>query len=221
MSRIILTGASGALGSATAARLRTNGHRLACIARSVPADSDPADHWFACDLVDPAATAAAVSQACQALGGLDAVVHVAGGFGYRKLRHGIVDEWRRLQQTNVETALNLLEAAIPLLSEGGAIVTVGAAAAQTAGAGMAPYAAAKSGIARLTEALAAELAPRRIRVNSVLPRIIDTPDNRSAMPDVDVSSWTSPDAIADVIAFLIGPQARAINGAHIPVTNAT
>lgn len=218
--RIVVTGASGTLGRATVARLQVDGHSIVGISRSVPEDADAGALWIASDLTSPEAAAAAVSKAASSLGGLDAIVHVAGGFGYKKVEGGVLDEWRRLQQVNVDTALNLLGAAVPALADGGVIVTVGAASAQKAGAGMAPYAAAKSGIARLTEALAAELAPRRIRVNSILPRTIDTPDNRAAMPDADPSAWTSPEAIADVIAFLIGPQARAINGAHIPVTNA-
>lgn len=218
--RVIVTGASGALGRVAVDRLRGEGHSVAGMARSVPQDGEPGLVWIACDLTSAEAAAAGVTKALSSLDGLDAIVHIAGGFGHKKVEDGIISEWRRLQQINVETALNLLGTAIPALSDGGAVVTVGAASAQKAGAGMAPYAAAKSGIARLTEALAAELAPRRIRVNSILPRTIDTPDNRAAMPDADPSGWTSPAAIADVIAFLIGPQARAINGAHIPVTNA-
>lgn len=218
--RVIVTGASGALGRATVPRLRGDGHSVAGLSRSVPEDADPGVAWIACDLASSEAAGAAVAKAASSLGGLDALVHIAGGFGYKRVEEGVLDEWRRLQQANVETALNLFAAALPALADGGAIVTVGAAAAQKAGAGMGPYASAKSGVARLTEALAAELAPRRIRVNSILPRTIDTRDNRAAMPDADPSTWTSPAAIADVIAFLIGPQARAINGAHIAVTNA-
>ena len=83
---------------------------------------------------------------------------------------------------------------------------------------MAAYAASKSAVARLVEALASELTPRRIRVNAILPGIIDTPRNRADMPGADPSSWTSPDAIADVVAFLASKAARAINGALVPTT---
>lgn len=217
--KVIVTGATGALGRATVEQLRGEGHSVVGMARAVPAESDPEVTWIACDLVSPEATAAAVAKAISSLGGLDAIVHVAGGFAHKKVEEGIIGEWRRLQQVNVETALNLLVAAIPELPNGGAIVTIGAASAARAAAGMAPYTAAKAGIARLTEALAGELAPRRIRVNAILPQTIDTPDNRAAMPGADPGKWTSPEAIAEVIAFLIGPQARAINGALIPVTN--
>lgn len=85
---------------------------------------------------------------------------------------------------------------------------------------MAPYAAAKGGVARLTEALSLELKPRGVRCNAILPSIIDTPANRSAMPNVDPSEWTSPAAIADALLFLAGDGSRAVSGALLPVTNA-
>jgi NAD(P)-dependent dehydrogenase (short-subunit alcohol dehydrogenase family) len=97
-------------------------------------------------------------------------------------------------------------------------VNIGAAAAARAGIGMAAYAASKSGVARLTEALATELKPRRIRVNAVLPSIIDTPANRAAMPAADFTSWVTPGELAHVIAFLLSDEASGITGASIPVT---
>ncbi|SEJ98561.1 Enoyl-(Acyl carrier protein) reductase [Sphingobium sp. AP50] len=84
---------------------------------------------------------------------------------------------------------------------------------------MAPYAAAKSGMARIVEALSEEQRPRRIRINRIAPTFIDTSRNRAEMPDANPADWTKPDAIADVIAFLLSPQSRAINGALLPVTN--
>ncbi len=82
---------------------------------------------------------------------------------------------------------------------------------------MGPYAAAKAGVARLTEALAEEHKDRNITVNAVLPSILDTPANRLAMPDADFSRWVSPLDLAGVIAFLLSDAARAISGALLPV----
>jgi NAD(P)-dependent dehydrogenase (short-subunit alcohol dehydrogenase family) len=100
---------------------------------------------------------------------------------------------------------------------GSRIVNIGAGAAGKAGAGMGAYAASKSGVLRLTEALSEETKDRGLTVNAVLPSIIDTLANRKDMPDADVSRWVTPEAIADVVAFLLSDAARAITGAGIPV----
>ncbi len=83
---------------------------------------------------------------------------------------------------------------------------------------MAAYVAAKSAVIRMTEAMSAELREKNINVNCVLPTIIDTPENRRAMPDADPSHWVAPGDLAQVIVFLASPQARAVHGAAIPVT---
>jgi NAD(P)-dependent dehydrogenase (short-subunit alcohol dehydrogenase family) len=83
---------------------------------------------------------------------------------------------------------------------------------------MGPYAAAKSAVIRLTEAMSAESREHGINVNCVLPTTIDTPENRRAMPKADPARWVDPADLAGIIAFLASPAARAIHGAAIPVT---
>ena len=121
---------------------------------------------------------------------------------------------------NARTLVHVAHAVVPGMCERGSgkIVTVGAAAAARGAAHMGAYCAAKSALIRLTEAMSAELKDQGINVNCVLPSIIDTPDNRSAMPDADASRWVAPQALAEVIAFLGSDGARAIHGAAIPVT---
>ena len=154
----------------------------------------------------------------QPIPGSTQVANSAGGFAWERISGGSGGTWDRLFALNVKTALNACQAALPVFAAGGAIVNVGAAAAGKADVGMAAYAASKSGVARLTEALAAELKPRGIRVNVVLPSVIDTPANRADMPDADFSAWVTPDELANVIAFLLSAEAGAITGAAIPVT---
>ena len=101
---------------------------------------------------------------------------------------------------------------------GGKIVNVGAYSAQKGVAQMGAYVAAKSAVIRLTESMAAELRDKNINVNCVLPTIIDTPENRAAMPKADPSRWVAPRDLANVIAFLASDAARAIHGAAVPVT---
>jgi NAD(P)-dependent dehydrogenase (short-subunit alcohol dehydrogenase family) len=217
--RVLLTGANGALGTVVAATLRASGAQVAALHGA--GSDDPATGVFvAGDLADPQNARAVVSRAADHLGGLDAVVHLVGGFKWLTVADSVLDDWRGLYAANLETAVSTLQAALPRLVDGGAIVLVGAHSAQPAAAGFGPYGAAKAGVARLTEALAAEQRPRGVRVNAILPAIIDTPQNRKDMPQADPALWTSPAAIADVIGFLVGPHARAITGALIPVTNA-
>ena len=105
---------------------------------------------------------------------------------------------------------------------GGRIVNVSARPAiePRLGAGMTAYTASKSGVAALTQALAQELTEEQIWVNAVAPSILDTPANRSAMPDADHSRWVSPADLATLIAFLASPDNRATRGAVIPVYGA-
>src|SRR5262245_52713260 len=108
---------------------------------------------------------------------------------------------------NVRTAANAVRAALPLMSSSNArIVNVGAARAIKAATGMGPYAAAKSGVARLTEALADELKDRGVTVNAVLPSILDTPANHADMPTADFERWVKPEQVADLILFFREPH---------------
>jgi len=218
--RVIVTGAAGVLGSAVVDAFAARGDSVAALVRLAnPAARAGVRHIVSSDLAKPAAAVAAVGEAVGALGGVEALVHLVGAFAWVPVEQSSLDTWRDLYTTNVETTLNVVRACLPLIADQGNIVCIGAASAQPAAAGMAPYAAAKSGVARLVEALSAELRPRGIRVNAVLPAIIDTPRNRADMPQANPKDWTSPAAIAEVILFLTYERARAINGASIPVTN--
>jgi NAD(P)-dependent dehydrogenase (short-subunit alcohol dehydrogenase family) len=127
--------------------------------------------------------------------------------------------WSELYVTNVLTAASASRAALPSLmaSGNGAIVNVGANAAITATAGMGAYAAAKAGVHRLTESLAGECRGK-VRVNAILPSILDTPANRADVPKADWASWVTPAEAAASILFLVSDQASAITGALLPVT---
>jgi NAD(P)-dependent dehydrogenase (short-subunit alcohol dehydrogenase family) len=172
------------------------------------------------DITDPEAAAQAVRTIVDRFGGVDVLVNVAGGFTWTPLQDGGGGAFARMFQMNVQTAATMTAAALPeLLKRPGArIVNIGAAASLKAAAGMGAYAAAKAGVARLTEALAEELKGQDITVNAVLPLIIDTPANRADMPNADPNDWVKPASLAEVILFLASPAAGVISGALIPVT---
>ena len=121
---------------------------------------------------------------------------------------------------NVRTMLNAVRAVVPRMLEGGGgkIVNVGAFSAQKGVAQMGAYVASKSAVIRLTETMATELREKNINVNCVLPTVIDTPENRAAMPKADPRRWVSAADLAAVIVFLASDSARALHGAAVPVT---
>ncbi|WP_298690508.1 SDR family NAD(P)-dependent oxidoreductase [uncultured Sphingomonas sp.] len=219
MSVIIVTGAFGVLGRAVVADLAARGHGVAAIDKAAaPADHGAALALGGVDLGDEVAVTAAYAQVAETLGALGGLVNVAGGFVWEPVVEGSLDSWDRMYAINLKTAVVSTRAALTLLATGTAIVNVGAAGATRPGVGMAPYAASKAGVRALTESLAEELKARGIRVNAVLPTIIDTPANRADMPDADTAGWVRPQAAARVIAFLLSDDSGAITGAAIPLS---
>ena len=212
---IVVTGAAGFLGSVVARELAAAGHAVVGIDLASQAANFPGTFLGGIDLTDAAATTAAFAAPALA-GGIAGLASIAGGFRWETVMDGSPDSWDFLYRINVRTALNAARAAVPLL-DGGAIVNVGAAATLKAGMGMGAYTASKSGVARLTEALAEELKGR-VRVNAVLPSILDTPANRADMGEADAAKWVRPAELAAVVAFLLSDAASAVTGACIPVT---
>ncbi|HMY75376.1 MAG TPA: SDR family oxidoreductase, partial [Blastocatellia bacterium] len=104
-----------------------------------------------------------------------------------------------------------------LAQRSGKIINVSSRAALHGDANHVAYSISKTAIVRLTESLSEEVKREGINVNCVMPGLIDTPQNRAAMPDADFSNWVSPEAIAEVVLFLASDAARAIHGAAIPV----
>ena len=222
---IVITGASGHLGAALSASFLASGARLVLVDRQIQRlqalyGDDPNVHAVEVDLVDRDAVLGIVGKACSYFEGIDAVCHIAGGFRMGEAVHETTPQtWDFLMDLNARTLVNLAAATVPALLQRGAgrFVTVGAGAAQRGLAHMGAYGASKSALIRLTESMSAELKGRNINVNCVLPSIIDTPDNRAAMPGADHRSWVAPAALADVITFLTSDAARAVHGAAIPV----
>ena len=216
---IVVTGALGTLGRAVSAAAAATGATVIAVDC---VDGEPAAGVLpssALDLSDAKATEQAFAAIAAKHGRIDALVNIAGGFCWETLADGSIDSWDRMYQLNVRTAVNASKAALAHIpAKGGRIVNISAAGAVKAAAGMGAYAASKSGVARLTEALAEELKAKNITVNAVMPSVIDTAPNRADMPDADFSAWVSPQALADVILFLLSKQSEAVTGALIPVT---
>lgn len=223
----LVTGATGHLGKATSLYLAGEGAKLVLAGRDEEAlaalrDALPGSHLIcAVNLLDRAAVSAAVQKAETESGPIDCLIAIAGGFDMgTKVHEASADSWQKMQALNLETLLSAMAAIVPGMKQRarGKIVTIGAYAALKGGAGMGPYVAAKSAVMRATESASAELKGHDINVNAVLPSVLDTPDNRSAMPDADWSKWVSLEQLAAVIGFLVSSDSEAIHGALIPVT---
>jgi NAD(P)-dependent dehydrogenase (short-subunit alcohol dehydrogenase family) len=216
---IVVTGALGVLGAVVAGMAEAAGARVAHVDH---AQGKPPGPLVFCgvDLTDAAAATRTMTEiAAAGEGKIDGLVNIAGGFAWQTLKDGGAETWEHMFRMNLLTAVNASRAALgALVAAKGAIVNIGANAAGRAAAGMGAYAASKSGVLRLTESLAEEMAPD-VRVNAVMPSIIDTPTNRRDLPRADFSTWVQPADIGKVILFLLSEEARAVTGAAIPVTN--
>jgi NAD(P)-dependent dehydrogenase (short-subunit alcohol dehydrogenase family) len=225
---VIVTGAAGNVGSAVARLLASRGAKVAAVDSLGPPLTalmqtleNPSRHLPIpeVDLTDPAACDRLVASVVNTLGGLHGVATTVGGFAMGKLTETGLDQWDAMFSLNVKTTWNIYRAAAPALKAagGGSLVGIGSVAGLHGSSQMAPYAATKSAVLRLTESLADELRPDRIRVNAVLPTTIDTPQNRAAMPGADTSRWVKPTEVAEAMLFLLSDAASGVSGALLKV----
>jgi NAD(P)-dependent dehydrogenase (short-subunit alcohol dehydrogenase family) len=175
------------------------------------------------DVTDAAAVARFLAGIRERHGRLDVLVNAVGGYaGGAKLWEAEVKILDDMLSLNLRAGWVLARAAVPMMLAAGrgAIVNVASRAALVHGGGEAAYAASKAAALALFDSLAAELKGTGVRVNSILPSLIDTEANRKAMPKADFAKWPKPEEIARVILFLCGEDAELVHGAAIPVYGA-
>jgi NAD(P)-dependent dehydrogenase (short-subunit alcohol dehydrogenase family) len=172
------------------------------------------------DVTDEAAVRQLVDKILAEQGRLDALVNAVGGYaGGANLWELETKVFDQMFALNVRSGYALSRAAIPpmLKQKSGVIINIASKAALDHAAGASAYAASKAAAVALMDSLAAEVKGTGVRVNSILPSIIDTEPNRKAMPNADFAKWPKPQDIARVILFLCSDDARLINGASVPV----
>jgi NAD(P)-dependent dehydrogenase (short-subunit alcohol dehydrogenase family) len=223
----MITGAAGNLGKAVAKVFSNAGDTLALFdsdgdrLRAVHGADSARQMLAGVDLLDRIALESAVAEIVRRFGGIDVLCNIAGGFAMGPAVHEIDDDhWTGMFRINALTVIATARAVVPrmLAAGGGKIINISAGSAMSGKAHMSAYCAAKASVLRLTESMSSELREKGINVNCVLPSIIDTPQNRAAMPKADPRRWVAPEALADVIAFLASDAARAIHGAALPVS---
>jgi len=220
---VVVTGASGALGSAVAERFAGAGATVAAVDVRAPDDEDALldpslVDFYEADLTDESAVADLFDAVVDDHGRLDALCNVAGTWmGGDPIDETDVDTFDALFDVNLRTMFLASKHAIPHLQEtAGAIVSVSARSSLEGGEGDGPYRASKAGVRLLTETIAEENLGT-VRANAVMPSVIDTPMNREMMPDADHDEWVDPADIAQVVCFLCTEQAGVTSGAAVPV----
>jgi NAD(P)-dependent dehydrogenase (short-subunit alcohol dehydrogenase family) len=225
----IVTGGSGALGSAVALDLAGNGARVA-----VPYTAD--GHWAAlenragsarerlwgakADLTKATDVNRFVGDVMARWGRVDFLVCIAGGFAAGKIHETSEESWDRMFNLNLRTVYLAAHAAVPVMIQqnfGRIITTSSGAILNGGGAGIAAYAVSKGAVRHLTEILASELKAYNIHAHCILPGTMDTPANRRDMPKADFSQWVSTDDVAQVIRFLLSDDARSVRSVAVPV----
>jgi NAD(P)-dependent dehydrogenase (short-subunit alcohol dehydrogenase family) len=172
------------------------------------------------DVTDESAMSALVSGVIANHSRLDIVINTVGGYvGGIKLWELQLKAFEQMLDLNLRAGFVLARVAIPVLLKqgGGALINVAARAAFDHSAGASAYAASKAAAVALMDCLAADVKGMGVRVNSILPSIMDTEANRRTMPHADFGKWPKPEEIARVILFLASDQARVVHGASLPV----
>lgn len=230
---VVVTGAAGNLGGATVNAFAAAGASVALVDRSpgrlpelFPELAGSTKHFVApaTDVTNAESVATAVEAIQQHFGRIDVLVNTAGGYRAGTPLHNTpLSDWDFMLNLNARSVFVMCQGVIPKMLERGygKIISTSSRAALGGDANHSAYSVSKAAIVRLTESMSAELKDQDINVNCILPGLIDTPQNRAAMPKADFSKWVSPEAIADVILFLASDAARAIHGAAIPIYGKT
>ncbi len=228
---VLVAGGTGGLGRAIALAFLHEGATVAVTHRSpselnaLKRSADAARlSGHPTDVTDETAVRGLVDELVARHGRLDVLVNAVGGYaGGAKLWEMDAKVLDQMLLLNLRSGFVLSRAVVPpMLKQGhGAIVNVSSRSALVHGPGESAYAASKAAAVALIGSLAADLKGTGVRANSVLPSIIDTAANRTAMPKADFSKWPQPEEIARVVLFLCSDDAKLIQGAAIPVYGQT
>ncbi len=220
----IVVGAAGELGRATTVKLADYGMAVVAVDRNESGMEGLPDGIAreVIDATDPHAAAPLVERIVRDVGPPDALVNTIGAFRTGEASTTTPDLLRQMIDVNLGSALWLSQAIAPHMQKNGSgvIVHIAARPGIEPSAGMAAYSVSKAALVHLTRILDLELRPLGIRVNSVAPQLLDTARTRAAFPKEALAHAVAPDAIAEVVAFLVSEAAAPISGAILPAYGA-
>jgi NAD(P)-dependent dehydrogenase (short-subunit alcohol dehydrogenase family) len=225
----LVAGGTGGLGKAVTLLFLKAGAKVAvtyvkedelALLRNEASDYAGSVTAYSVNVTDDASVQSAVNTLVANHGRIDVLVNTVGGYaGGLKLWETDPKVFSQMLDLNLRSGYLLARNVVPIMlkQKSGAIVNIAAKAAIDHAAGASAYAASKAAAVAMMDCLAEDLKGTGVRVNSVLPSIIDTPANRRAMPEANFAKWPKPEEIARVILFLCSDEARLIHGASIPV----
>jgi NAD(P)-dependent dehydrogenase (short-subunit alcohol dehydrogenase family) len=216
----IVVGAGSGLGQATALTLHRAGFTVVAVDRNEAGLKQLPEqiHRRVADATDPAVAGPLVNQVATDVGPPDVLVNTIGAFGLGDALSVTPQSLRQLMDVNLGAALWLTQAVVPHMQErrSGVVIHVAARPGVEPTAGYAAYGASKAALVHLVRTLDVELRPQGIRVNAVVPQIIATEKNKAMFPPEMLAGAVEPEAIADVIAFLVSDAAAPVSGAILP-----
>ncbi|MEY9871661.1 NAD(P)-dependent dehydrogenase (short-subunit alcohol dehydrogenase family) [Streptacidiphilus sp. MAP12-33] len=217
----VVAGAGGPVGRAVAVRLAGAGFTVVGVDRNEDGLRELPDgiRQLPGDATDPTVPKALLERIVAEVGVPDVLVNTIGTFAMGDALAATPDELRLMTDVNAGTALWLTQAVVPHMRQrgSGAIVHVSARQATEPVEGVVAYSLSKAALTQLVRVLDVELRPQGIRVNAVAPELIDTPRNRQFLPADLLDHAVTPDALAEVIAFLVSDAAAPVSGAVLPI----
>jgi len=219
---VLVTGANGGLGSHVTKAFLDAGATVVGVSRKIrQADfNSPGFTAVPAEISTAAGAKTLIDGVLARFGRLDVVAHTVGGFaGGQSLAETDDSTFQRMLEVNLNSTFYLLRAALPAMRKTGhgRIIAIGSRAALEPGVGVGAYSASKAAMVSLIRTVALENKDAGITANVILPGTMDTPVNRKAMPNADLSKWVQPSNVARLIIWLAGDAGKDVNGAAIPV----
>jgi NAD(P)-dependent dehydrogenase (short-subunit alcohol dehydrogenase family) len=219
---VLVTGADGGLGTYVTQAFLDAGATVVGTSRKIrPSDFESANFTaLAAEISTSAGAKSLVDRVVERFGKLDVVAHTVGGFaGGQSIADTDDATFQRMFDLNLNCVFYILRAAVPLLrkTSNGRVIAIGSRAALEPGAGVGAYSASKAAMVSLIRTVAVENKDAGLTANVILPGTMDTPANRKAIPNADISKWVQPASVAKLVVWLAGEAGKDVNGAVIPV----